>query len=250
MSTESSLSASVISDGLCVFAISTLTPFCSIGVTTMKMISRTSMTSAIGVTLISAVTSPRPPPPPIPIVLPLVALLFDEVIDQLRRGIRHLDRKGFDLVREDVVRPHRGNCHEESECRRNEGFRNTAGDSRQTGSLGCGHFLECVDDTDRGSEEADEGSGCTDGRKTRKAALQLGVDDGFSAFAGAPGRFYLLACQFIGHAVRPELLESSLHNLRQVAALVLLGDADGFFNLSLFQTAGDCRREFTRLLSG
>jgi hypothetical protein len=34
-------------------AISTLIPFCNMGVTTMKMISRTSITSTMGVTLIS-----------------------------------------------------------------------------------------------------------------------------------------------------------------------------------------------------
>src|SRR6185437_14224824 len=52
----SSLSASGICSGLLVFASSTLWPFCSMGVMTMKMISRTSITSTIGVTLISELT--------------------------------------------------------------------------------------------------------------------------------------------------------------------------------------------------
>src|SRR5215467_3387589 len=104
-----------MSVGLCVFANSTFWPFCNIGVTTMKMISRTSITSAIGVTLISELTCPRPPPPPIPIQLPLAALLLDELVDQLGRRVRHFDGERFNLVREDVVRPNCGHRHEETE---------------------------------------------------------------------------------------------------------------------------------------
>src|SRR5207249_10803058 len=52
----SSLSASGIDAGLFTLARSTLTPFCNIGVITIKMISSTSITSTIGVTLILALT--------------------------------------------------------------------------------------------------------------------------------------------------------------------------------------------------
>src|SRR5947199_3372617 len=52
----SSLSASGICSGLFTGAISTLMPFCNMGVTTMKMISSTSITSTMGVTLMSDVT--------------------------------------------------------------------------------------------------------------------------------------------------------------------------------------------------
>src|SRR5260370_8224020 len=52
----SSLSASCISVGLLTLAMSTGVPCCNIGVTTMKMISSTSITSTIGVTLMSEVT--------------------------------------------------------------------------------------------------------------------------------------------------------------------------------------------------
>src|SRR5580698_9069279 len=52
----SSLSASGICSGLFTFAKSTLTPFCNIGVITMKMISNTSITSTMGVTLMSELT--------------------------------------------------------------------------------------------------------------------------------------------------------------------------------------------------
>src|SRR4051812_25151170 len=117
-----------MSIGLRVFAISTGAPFCNIGVTTMKMIRRTSITSAIGVTLISEVTSPLPPLEPIPIGLPLsalVAVLFDEVVDQLGRGVGHLDRERFNLVREVVVCPHCRHSHEQTESGGDESFRNT-----------------------------------------------------------------------------------------------------------------------------
>src|SRR5439155_7378257 len=105
-----------MSMGFFVFASSTLTPFCNIGVITMKMIRRTSITSAIGVTLISEVTSPLPPLEPIPIGLPLSALnlmLLDEVVDQLGRRVGHLDRKRFNFVCEVVVRPHCRYSHEQ-----------------------------------------------------------------------------------------------------------------------------------------
>ena len=50
--------------------------------------------------------------------------------------------------------------------------------------------------------------------------------------------------------MRPELLQTGFHNLRQVTALVLFGDADGFLDLSFSQTASDGGSEFTRLLAG
>src|SRR5690242_21364320 len=48
------LSAACIGIGFFVFTMSTLTPFDNMGVMTMKMMSITSMTSTIGVTLMSA----------------------------------------------------------------------------------------------------------------------------------------------------------------------------------------------------
>ena len=48
------LSAACMGIGFFVFAMSTLTPFDNIGVMTMKMMSITSITSTIGVTLMSA----------------------------------------------------------------------------------------------------------------------------------------------------------------------------------------------------
>src|SRR5258708_14647772 len=52
-SRASSLSASAMGVGLLTWAMSTLIPCCNMGVTTMKIISNTSITSTMGVTLIS-----------------------------------------------------------------------------------------------------------------------------------------------------------------------------------------------------
>jgi len=52
----SSRSALGISVGLVTLAISTLMPFCNMGVTTIKMISRTSMMSAMGIIFGAAIT--------------------------------------------------------------------------------------------------------------------------------------------------------------------------------------------------
>src|SRR5512143_965176 len=103
----------------------------------MKMISNTSMISAIGVTLMSLVT--------LPVVMCLATDLspfLQEVIDQFRRGIVHLDCEGFDPVCERVKRPHCGHRHKQPERRRHESFCNTARDCGDTGGLLGLHALE------------------------------------------------------------------------------------------------------------
>src|SRR5262245_50598329 len=46
-----------------------------------------------------------------------------------------------------------------------------------------------------------------------------------------------------------KLLKTGFHNLCKVAALVLLGNADSFFDLSFFQATGNSGREFARLFA-
>src|SRR4026208_1318230 len=83
----------------------TLTPCCNRGATSIMMMSSTSMTSTSGVTLISALTPPLAPPTSIDIaVSPSYAgflcvglrRLLDEVVDQFRRGVVHLDVEVLD----------------------------------------------------------------------------------------------------------------------------------------------------------
>src|ERR1041384_4516989 len=59
----------------------------------------------------------------------------DEVVDQLHRGVIHLDVECFDLVREIVVRPHGGDSNDQAESSGDQSLRDTAGDGRQTGSV-------------------------------------------------------------------------------------------------------------------
>src|SRR5258708_13299377 len=101
--TSSCLLFSGIFSGLWVSGRATSTPFCSIGVTTMKMINSTRQTSTRGVTLIWLFTSitrlglTRRGSIPTP-------LLHDEV-DQLGGRVRHLDLQPLQLVCEAVNHP-------------------------------------------------------------------------------------------------------------------------------------------------
>src|SRR6266576_1474394 len=118
-------------------------PAAMIGVTIMKMMSSTSITSMSGVTLMSALTAAR--------VLAadratgLGALLrleflgedgaselgahaLDQVVDQLLRRVRHLHGEEVDLGGEVVVQPHRRDRHDQAERGGDERLRDTRGD--------------------------------------------------------------------------------------------------------------------------
>src|SRR6202140_3950033 len=106
----SSLSASCRGTGLLVLAISTETPFCSIGVITMKMISSTSITSTMGVTLFLEFTlSPSlrmfmafglPPG-----LVPHHGGPFQEVVKQFAGCVVHLHVKSLNFAGE-IVKHH------------------------------------------------------------------------------------------------------------------------------------------------
>src|SRR5713226_822035 len=115
----------------------------------------------------------------------LRAAAQDEVVDELHRGVVHLDVEGFDLRGEVVVGPHGGDGHEKTEGRGNEGFRDTPGDGRETGCFLRLDALKGVQDADDCAEEADEGRGRTDGCQSREAALHFGVNDGDRALKTA-----------------------------------------------------------------
>src|SRR5881394_291734 len=163
------------------------------GVTIMKMISSTSITSMSGVTLMSALTAARA----------LVAdratglrsLLgreflredraaelrpdaLDQVVDQLLRGVRHLDGEEVDLGGEVVVEPYRGNGDDESERRGNQGLGDTG---RHRGERAAAarrrHAGEGVHDAHHRAQQPDERRRGAGGRQDAQAALQLGRDD-------------------------------------------------------------------------
>src|SRR5688500_19351745 len=117
------------------------------------MISRTSMTSTSGVTLISALIPP-PPPTFIDIVgTPIAAEravvgplarrhaapagcklrgLLDEVVDELRRGVVHLHVEVLEAAGQVVVEPDRRNRDEQPERRLDERFGNALGHAGDT----------------------------------------------------------------------------------------------------------------------
>src|SRR5579863_2193257 len=190
-STASSLSASFISRVLAALAIFTLVPCCNIGVITMKMIKSTSMTSTMGVTLISE-TAPSDWVFFGILLLPALGAL-DEIVDQFGRGIVHLDIERFDLGGEVVVNPHGRDGDEQTESGGDESFGNSACDRAQSGCFAVGNSFECVDDAQHGAEQSHEGSRGTDGGQGGDAALQFCVHDGGSPFQGAFGRFNGLA---------------------------------------------------------
>src|SRR5215471_672463 len=148
MSRASSLSASGIGVGLLTRAMSTLTPFWSIGVMTMKMISRTSITSTMGVTLMleftfepsSRFARPIVQPPFIGIRYNFTALrlptdgsaTLQEVVDQLAGAVVHFHVESFHLVGEVVEHHDGGNRDEQPDSRGHQCFGNTASDGAQT----------------------------------------------------------------------------------------------------------------------
>src|SRR5512135_3078746 len=118
----------------------------------MKMISSTSITSAIGVTLMSALT------PPLVLLVDmatarghlcrevlresrtaeLVPHTLDQVVDQCLRGVRHLDDQELELRLEEVEQPHRRNGDDQTEGRGDQRLRDTARHRRQAARAAAG----------------------------------------------------------------------------------------------------------------
>src|SRR5271165_1828642 len=174
MSRASSLSASGMGAGLLTLAMSTLTPFCSIGVMTMKMISSTSITSTMGVTLMleftfepsSRFANAILQPPRCVGSRQCTDALFrlpadgsatlQEVVNQLARAVVHFHVEGFHLAGE-VVEHHNGrDGDKQSDSCGHQRFRNTAGDGAQTGCLLGRDFLEGVQNADHRAQQPDK----------------------------------------------------------------------------------------------
>src|SRR3989449_7357549 len=107
-------------------------PAAMIGVTIMKMMSSTSITSISGVTLMSPLTAADARALVTDRATGLLRLLrleflgedraaelgadaLDQVVDQLLGRVRHLDRQEVDLGREEVVEPHGRDRDDEAE---------------------------------------------------------------------------------------------------------------------------------------
>src|SRR3954471_17164989 len=142
------------------------------GVTIMKMISNTSMTSIIGVTLMSALTADEPALLPVDMATAGHRLLglellredrtpelaphaLDEIVDQLLGAVSHLDGQILDLGGEVVVGPHGGDRDHQTERRGDQGFCDTGGNAGQAaGGALLRHTHERVDDAHGGAEQS------------------------------------------------------------------------------------------------
>src|SRR5688572_8582976 len=173
---------------------STSTPCWSMGVTTMKMIRSTRQTSTSGVTLMSPFTSSGlPPPAPNAMSLLLrgasldrARLVLDEVVDQLRRRVRHLHLETLDLAHEVVVHPHRGDGDEQPERGRCQGLGDPGRHGAETAGTGEGHASESVDDADDSPEQTDERRGRGDRGQVGEALLHLRAGHERLALDGPP----------------------------------------------------------------
>src|SRR5258708_27488081 len=164
-----------------------------IGVTIMKMISNTNITSISGVTLMSALTAARALVADRATGLrSLLRLEFlredrpaefrpdtlDQVVDQLLRGVGHLDGEEVDLGGAVVVEPHSRNGDDQTERGRDQRFGDTG---RHRGERAAPtrsrHALERVDDPHHGAEQAYERRRRARGGAEAQAALQLARDN-------------------------------------------------------------------------
>src|SRR6266566_1691882 len=205
-------------------------PAAMIGVTIMKMMSSTSITSISGVTLMSALTAD--------LALALVtdratglrrllrleflgedraaelrADALDQVVDQLLGGVRHLHREEVDLGAEVVVQPYGGNGDDEAERGRDERFRDTG---RHRGERAAAprrrHAREGVHDPHHGAEQSHERGGRARRREDAQAALQLRRDDQHLALHGPLHRVD------VGGGDRGAVAQQRLHFRERLAA--------------------------------
>src|ERR1700728_746544 len=182
--------------------------------------------------------------------LPAAVALLDEVVDQFAGGVIHFNVEGLHAVGEVVKEPDSRDGHKKAERGGDQGFRDTAGDRTDTGGLLRGDFLKGLEDAGDGSEQADEGSGGTDGSQRAQASLQLGVNDRFGPLESALGRFNLLHTHCTAAAVVAELLQTSGDDFRQMRFLVAVGNFDGFVQLAFLEGSGNARGKLTGLFAG
>src|SRR5829696_3908650 len=156
------------------------TPAVSSGADTMKMISSTSITSTIGVTLISLITGRRPRRPRAapPALIP-IASSFRPLIDLPRqnrgefpgKALQTLAVPGY-LGNELVVENGRRNGGNQADCGRKQRFRDTRRHHRERSVLRGGDRLEARHDAPDRAEQADERAGGAHRGEHQQPALQ------------------------------------------------------------------------------
>src|SRR5579864_4109429 len=235
-----------IFSGTLVSGRATSMPFCSIGVTTMKMISSTRQTSTRGVTLIWLFTSwtrlglTRRGSIPTP--------LLHEEIDQLGGGVRHLDLQPLQLVGEVVEDPGRRNGDEEAQGRGHQRLGDAGRHRADTARAGQRHAGERLDDADDGAEQADERGERGDRRQAADAALEVGGGEQGGALDGAAGGLDDLDLrERAGRALVLERLQPCRHDPGEVALRVLHRRVDGGLRPVVLEVLGRQTGELERL---
>src|SRR5215203_2915875 len=153
---------------------------------------------------------------------------LDEVVDQLFRGVGHLNGEIFDLRSEVVVCPYCRNGDHKTKGGGDQRFCDTSGDAGQTaGGALRGHTGEGVHDTHRGAEKSHERGRRSDGCKDTDAALEVGKRNQHLALYGALGRID------VGSGDRSAVAKQRLHlgkrftdDAGHVALLVLLSQGN------------------------
>src|SRR5258708_1486680 len=245
--TSSCLLFSGIFSGLWVSGRATSTPFCSIGVTTMKMINSTRQTSTRGVTLIWLFTSitrlglTRRGSIPTP--------LLHEEVDQLGGRVRHLDLQPLQLVGEVVEHPGRRDGDAEAESGRHQCLGDAGRHRADAARAGQRHAGERLDDADDGAEQADEWGQGGDRRQAADAALEVRGGEQGGALDGATGRLDdLLVRQRAGRALVLEGLQAGGDDAGEMALRVLHRRVDGGLRPVVLEVIGRQARELERLL--
>src|SRR5262245_35280049 len=160
----------------------------------MKMMSRTSITSTMGVTLISAITDFRPlrwplPPEEPPALMPMIwcspplppydtapsPALVDLAREDRRKFVREpLQPLGLPvhLRAELIIENCRRNCGDQAYVRGKQGLRDARGHHRQRGVFRRRDGLEARHDAPYRAEQADKGPGGANGREHEEPPLQ------------------------------------------------------------------------------
>src|SRR5436309_2900253 len=178
----------------------------------------------------------------------LGATTKDEVIDELHRGVVHLDVERFNLVGEIVVGPHGGHGDDQAKRSGDQRFSDTAGDRRQTSRVALLDAFKRVQNADHRTEQSDERSRRADRGESREAALHFRVNDSYRALEATLGSFDDVGIgDLLGSGL--EFAETRRDNFRDVALLVALCDSDGFVELAIFQRARNLLNKDARLLA-
>ena len=179
--------------------------------------------------------------------------LLDEVVDELRRGVVHLDVEVLEAARQVVVEPHRRDGDEQAERGLDERFRDTGRHGADAARAGGRDADERVDDADDRAEQSDERGRRADGGERRDALLQVVAGQRGGALNGAAhGVEQVFAAQAsAGLLLELVFLQAGEHHLGEMAVAVVLlrRQRDRILQAAFLEVLGHLRRVQLRLLA-